>query len=166
MAFSTHTQQLSFLKEKIEQIGSAIFFNQSDSVLKLPTSLISSVKVDDYGYVWFFIKKPKQHIQHFENGFPAQMDFFKKGIEYFLKVTGKGWVVTDPEEISSFLENQNILNQEALRATVLVKIKIMKAEYFETQVQSKPSWWQSTAAFFSGWFRPANVGANTYFPAS
>ena len=166
MAPSTHTQQLSFLKDKIEQIGSAIFFNQSDSVLKLPTSLVSAVKVDDYGYVWFFIKKPKQHIHHFENGFPAQMDFFKKGIEYFLKVTGKGWVVSDPEEISSFFENQEDLDRAAISATVLVKMKIMKVEYFETQVQLKSSWWQNAAAFFSGWFRPSNVGASTYFPAS
>ena len=58
-------QQLNFLQEKIREIGSAIFFNQSDSVLKLPTSIVSTLKVDDYGFVWFFIQKPKQSLKEF-----------------------------------------------------------------------------------------------------
>src|SRR5688572_4513612 len=116
--------QLSFLQEKIEQIGSAIFFNQSDSVLKLPTSLVSTIKVDDYGYVWFFVKKPRQSVHEFDNDFPVRMDFFKKGIEYFLQVSGKGWMVTDPEEICAFLEMYNDINASVLEENVLVKVKI------------------------------------------
>ena len=44
MSITTQTQQLTFLQDKIQQIGSAIFFNQSDSVLKLPTSLVNTIK--------------------------------------------------------------------------------------------------------------------------
>ncbi|ANE50660.1 hypothetical protein [Flavisolibacter tropicus] len=85
MSASQQTQQLTFLQEKIEQIGSAIFFNQSESVLKLPTSLVSNIKVDDFGYMWFFVQKPKQNLQEFDNEFPVRMDFFKKGLITFCR---------------------------------------------------------------------------------
>ena len=66
MANMATNQQLNFLQEKIQEIGSAIFFNLSDSVLKLPTSIVTTLKVDDYGYVWFFIQKPRQSLKEFE----------------------------------------------------------------------------------------------------
>ncbi|HVG12721.1 MAG TPA: hypothetical protein VM843_06925 [Flavisolibacter sp.] len=167
MSATTQTQQLTFLQEKIQQIGSAIFFNQSDSVLKLPTSLVNTVKVDDYGYVWFFVKKPAQQIQEFENEFPARMDFFKKGVDYFLQVSGKGWVVSDPEEVYTFFELHKDLSVSVMDGAVLVKVKMMRAEYFETQTRLKSSWWQNAVGLFTTWFRnPSGVGPDTYFPAS
>src|SRR5438045_1025429 len=86
-------QQLNFVKEKIQEIGSAIFFNQSDSVLKLPTSIVETVKVDEFGLVWFYIQKPKQDLREFDKEFPVRLDFFRKGKNYFLQVEGKAWMV-------------------------------------------------------------------------
>ena len=123
-------------------------------------------RVDDYGYVWFFIKKPNQHIQEFESGFPARMDFFKKGVEYFLQVSGKGWVVSDPEEVSSFFEQYNDLNANLLKDSVLVKVKMLRAEYYETQTRMKGSWWQNAIDTVTTWFGTNHAGSNTYFPAS
>jgi hypothetical protein len=157
--------QLTFLREKIQEIGSAIFFNLSDAVLKFPTSIVSTLKVDDYGYVWFFMKKPKQNIKEFETEFPVRLDFFKKGKEYFLQVMGKASVVIDPEELSMFMDAEDVtdcLNGDA----VLVKVKMLKAEFFETQNRQKANWWQSAMHSMTSWFRPNNVGTNTYFPAS
>src|SRR5438270_1267381 len=133
-------QQLNFLQEKIQEIGSAIFFNLSDSVLKLPTSIVSTLKVDEYGYVWFFIQKPKQNLKEFETEFPVRLDFFRKGKSYFLQVSGKGWVVTDPEEVNSFVSLPEEARQLAVNELVLVKVKIMKAEYYETRT-TRQSWW-------------------------
>ena len=93
-------QQLCFLKEKIQEIGSAIFFNLSQSVLKFPTSIVETLKVDDFGFVWFSIQKPKQDLREFDNEFPVRLDFFKKGKNYFLQVEGKAWIVNDPEEMN------------------------------------------------------------------
>ena len=67
-------QQLTFLQEKIREIGSAIFFNLSDSVLKLPTSIVNTLKVDEYGFVWFYIQKPKQDLREFDKEFPVLTD--------------------------------------------------------------------------------------------
>jgi len=167
MSLNQHpSQQLNFLQEKIQQIGSAIFFNLSDSVLKLPTSLVSTLKVDDYGYVWFFVKKPKQHLQEFENEFPVRLDFFKKGTEYFLQVTGKGFVVNDPEEMNT-LKMSGEWNTLMCEDVVLVKVKMMKAEYYETQTRTNISWWQSALNTVTTWFgNTNNIGTNIYFPAS
>src|SRR5438309_1119225 len=92
-----------FLQERIEEIGSAIFYNLSDSVLKLPTSVITSLKVDEYGFVWFCVQKPTQKLSEFDQEFPVKLDFYKKGKGYFLQVIGRGFVVTDPEELNAYV---------------------------------------------------------------
>ncbi|MFN2437760.1 MAG: pyridoxamine 5'-phosphate oxidase family protein [Chitinophagaceae bacterium] len=167
MSLQHSSHQLNFLQDKIQQIGSAIFFNLSDSVLKLPTSIVSTLKVDDYGYVWFFVKKPKQHLQEFENGFPVRLDFFKKGSQYFLQVMGKGFVVNDPEEINTLKMCEEWNNTLIHDDTVLVKVKMMKAEYYETQSRANTSWWQTALNTVNTWFGTnPHVGPNIYFPAS
>jgi len=160
-------QQMNFLQDKIREIGSAIFFNESDSVLKLPTSIVNTLKVDDFGYVWFFIQKPKQNLSEFDSEFPVRLDFFKKGKAHFLQVSGKGWVVTDPEELTSVVALPEDAKQVAMNEMVLVKVKMMRAEYFDTATP-RPSWWQSAFSSFTTWFRNSNqqYRPNTYYPAS
>lgn len=157
-------QQLQFLREKIEEINSAILFNLSDSVLKFPTTIVSTLKVDDYGYVWFCVKKPKQNLKEFENEFPVRLDYFKKGSECFLQVMGKAWVVTDPEELNSFsgLFDTGSMDKDS----VLVKVKMMKADYQETQSRNRYSWWASAVNYILPWFRSSDLRPTSYFPAS
>ena len=160
-------QQLNFLQEKIQEIGSAIFFNLSDSVLKLPTSIVTTVKVDDYGYVWFFIQRPRQSLKEFEREFPVRLDFFRKGKSCFLQVNGKGWMVNDPEEMNSFVTLPDNGDQVPLNEVVLVKVKIMKAEYYETKT-TRNSWWQNAVSTVTTWFRTSNNYSrpDIYYPAS
>ncbi|HEX2608105.1 MAG TPA: pyridoxamine 5'-phosphate oxidase family protein [Flavisolibacter sp.] len=159
-------QQLNFLRDRINEIGSAIFFNQSDSVLKLPTSIVSTLKVDDYGFVWFLVQKPKQSLKEFETEFPVQLDFFKKGMSYFLQVMGKGWVVTDPEEMNTLEIVPDDAKQLAMHQMVLVKVKIMKAEYYESRSSRQISWWRNTLNTVTAWFRSSHYRPDTYYPAS
>jgi len=166
MATTSTNPQLNFLQEKIHEIGSAIFFNLSDSVLKLPTSLVSTLKVDEYGFVWFFIQKPKQNVKEFDSEFPVRLDFFKKGKSYFLQVMGKGWVVTDPEEVNAFVNLPDEAKKLALNEMVLVKVKISKADYYETGT-TRHSWWKNAVNTVSTWFRNTNhYRPDVYSPAS
>lgn len=162
-----NNQQFIFLQNKIQEIGSAIFFNLSDAVLKLPTAIVSSIKVDDFGYVWFSLKKPKQNLKEFDSEFPVRLDFYRKGMNYYLQVEGKAWVVTDPEEMNTLNEHstQPLYN---LTDSVLVKVKITKAEYSETKTTHRNSWWQNAMSTMTTWFRNTNNfrPGNTYFPAS
>ena len=166
MATTATNQQLSFLQEKIREIGSALFFNLSESVLKLPTSIVSTLKVDDYGFVWFFVQRPQQNLKEFETEFPVRLDFFRKGSGCFLQVNGKGWVVTDPEEMNAFVTLPEDAKKLAMDEMVLVKVKIMRAEYFETEVPNH-SWWQNAVNSVTAWFRhPNNLRPDVYYPAS
>ena len=160
-------QQLHFLQEKIQEIGSAIFFNLSDSVLKFPTSIVTTLKVDEYGYVWFFVQKPRQNIREFETEFPVRLDYYKKGKTYFLQVMGKATMVNDPEELNGLVTLPEDAKEKALQEMVLIKVKMLKAEYQETVTTAKHSWWQSTVGAMLAWFRTGNNGyGNTYYPAS
>lgn len=166
MANTATNQQLNFLQEKIREIGSAIFFNLSDSVLKLPTSIVTSLSVDEYGYVWFYIQKPRQNLKEFETEFPVRLDFFKKGKGAFLHVMGKGWMVNDPEEVNSLVPVPVDLNQELANNMVLVKVKMLKAEYYETRT-TRNSWWQHAVSSVTTWFRNSNhYRPEIYYPAS
>ncbi|MDQ6608456.1 MAG: hypothetical protein M3Y85_01390 [Bacteroidota bacterium] len=163
----TSTQQLSFLQEKIEEIGSAIFYNLSDSVLKLPTSIVSSLQVDEYGFVWFSMQKPKQNLSEFDQEFPVKLDFYKKGKDYFLQVVGKGFLVADPEEMYNLVTLPEDIKELANNTIVLVKVKIQKAEYYETRTTHNTSWWQQALSHITAWFRNNNYGpGNIYSPAS
>ena len=160
-------QQLNFVQQKIEEIGTAIFFNLSDSVLKFPTSIVSTLKVDDFGFVWLLVQKPKQSLREFEEGFPVRLDFYKKGKSYFLQVSGKAWVVTDPEEINSLSILQEDIFERLEGDMVLVKVKMQKADYHETQTIGRNSLWQNTVSMFSGLFRnSSNYQPSTYYMAS
>jgi len=167
MATMATNQQLSFLQEKIREIGSALFFNLSESVLKLPTSIVSTLKVDDYGFVWFFVQRPQQELKEFEMEFPVRMDFFRKGSGCFLQVNGKGWVVTDPEELNGFVTLPEDSKKLAMNEMVLVKVKIMRAEYHDTSAGTRNSWWQSAMSTVTTWFRNSNnLRPDIYYPAS
>lgn len=158
-------QQLGFLQEKIQELGNAIFFNLSDAILKLPTTIVKTLKVDDYGFVWFYVQKPQQNLQEFDSEFPVRMDFFKKGMSYFVQVMGKGWVVTDPEEMNISVNLPAGINQKDV---ALIKVKILKAEYFETRTSQPTNWWQSAINTVVSWFHtPRTYNPDTtYLPVS
>ena len=159
--------QLSFLQKRIEKIGSAIFYNLSESVLKLPSTIVSTVKVDEFGFVWFYIQKPKQHLSEFEQEFPVKMDFYRKGTGCYLQVCGRGFVVADPEEMNFLTMLPEDARKTGNDSLALVKVKIEKADYHETRSMHNTSWWQNAWYTVATWFRHNSYRQeNTYFPAS
>lgn len=129
------TQQFTFLEEKISDLKTALFISQHNSVLKFPTSIVNALKVDEAGQVWFLMTRPAQYLQEFDKEFPVKLDFFRKGKDHFLKIAGKAFIVNDPEEINSLVSISDDVKRDAMRDYVLVKVRIMKAEYFETSRQ-------------------------------
>ena len=118
--------QNDFLREKIKNLGSAIFFNQSDAVLKLPTSIVRISHVDQYGYIWFFMQKPPQALNEFEKEFPVKLDFFRKGLDYSLQVIGKGCIINDPEELMVVTENMHEVRPFNPEKMILIKVKMTR----------------------------------------
>jgi len=141
MSTSTYTH-LGFLREKISAIGSALFFSQNNSVLRLPSTVVTALDVDEVGQVWFFLHRPTQSLQEFDREFPARLDFFRKGKHYFLRVSGRASIVTDPEEINGLEELSEDIRRMAREQLVLVRFKILKADYFSSVSTRKTFSWK------------------------
>jgi general stress protein 26 len=138
----SNSLSLGFLQEKIGELRSALFYSQTDAVLKLPTSIISAFQVDETGQVWFFINKPSQYLQEFDRAFPAQLDFFKKGMEYYVRITGKAYIINDPEELNTLMTVSDEIRAKALDPRfALVKVRIMKADYYESYTSRNVRVW-------------------------
>src|ERR1700744_5927779 len=98
-----HKTDLHFLQQKIQDLRNALFFSQNPSLLRIATTIVSVIKVDELGQMWFFVPRPKQALHEFDREFPVRLEFFKKGKEFFLHVSGKAFIVTDPEEINGLV---------------------------------------------------------------
>jgi hypothetical protein len=143
---------LSFLQEKISDLRSALFFSLSNAVLKMPTTIVTALKVDEVGQVWFFINRPMQNIQEFDREFPARLDFFKKGKSFYLKIMGKACIVNDPEELNSLLSLSDDVKAKAMNQLILVKVKIQLVEFKDNTLGEAGGWLQSMRTLFNRWF--------------
>jgi general stress protein 26 len=123
---------ISFIEEKVRDLENALFFSMSDAVLKIPSCVVRILETDELGQLWFVIPRPSQFIHSFDKTFPVKMDFFRKGRDYYLKIFGKAFLVNDPEEINNVeCVNENTKQQARKNESVLVKVKITRAEYVE-----------------------------------
>ena len=137
MQYRYHDENLAFLKEKIKDIKIALFKSEINSELQLPNNIIQALKVEDDGTIWFLTSCTGDHAKSIDKTFYAYLDFYKKGTECRLQLSGRAPIVEDEQE--SFLTMSNYSKSTADRL-VLVKFKIMQAEYFETKLQQNISW--------------------------
>ena len=158
---------LPFLKEKISELRSALFFSLSNAVLRIPTTIITALKVDDVGQVWFFVNRPVQYIQEFDREFPARLEFFRKGKNFNLKIVGKACIVNDPEELNTLVNVSDDIKTKAMDHLVLVKVKINSAEYMEHNQVEANGWLQSIRFLLNKWFgnQPASERPYSFQPA-
>lgn len=133
---------ISFLQQRIQEIGSALFYSLSSAVLKFPTTIVNTLKVDETGNIWFFINRPEQNLAEFDWEFPAQMQFYRKGKRYFLQIAGKACIVNDPEEVNGLQQLPEDTRIKAFKDLVLIKLRINVVQYHEyCEVQPKMGVW-------------------------
>src|ERR1700683_3466438 len=144
---------LRFLREKIQDLKNALFFSQNTSLLRMATTIVSISKVDELGQMWFFIPRPPQALHEFDREFPVRLEFFRKGKKFFLHVSGKAFIVTDPEEINGLVHDD--LRQLASAHLVLIKVRMTKADYFESSGSSDlahaSGWWKDMRTQVHAW---------------
>jgi general stress protein 26 len=129
-------KQLQFLKEKISQVNTAVFYNLTDCVLRIPNGITSEVSVDSVGQVWFFMNRPKQCINEFDKEFFARLSFLQKGKNFFITVEGRAYLVTDPEDINSLQDFSEEQKHKARTHQLLINLKESQIEYAEKEMQS------------------------------
>ena len=129
--------QAQMLKNKMIELQSALFFNDSSSIVKLPTHVTSEIEIDEEEQIWFVIPKPVQHIDAFDKEIPAKLDFFKKGKEFFVKVSGLATIVWSEKEVACANLKARFPRSFEKDGVVAVKVKIEGSEYAEKT--TKPS---------------------------
>src|SRR5438876_9480690 len=137
---------LQFIREKIYQVRSAIMYSMTDEVIKIPNSIVTAVRVDDEGQLWFLCKKPLQFVCECEQNFPARLKFYRKGISFFLEVSGKATIVNNNCSLS--LPTEKYIQEKP----VLIKMTMTNIEYVEPEEKRKKTWIETTLENGYKWF--------------
>lgn len=144
---------LAFIREKIYQIRSALMYSLSNELVKMPNNIVTILRMDEDGQLWFLCRRPQYAIDQVEQSFPARLVFYRKGISFFLEVSGKATIVND--------ENGFIPRQEAdfnTEKPVLVRMNMKNLEYtgfeekkrktrFDGWMENSYKWLTHTLAF-------------------
>jgi hypothetical protein len=145
--------ELEMLKSKIMELQSALLFTESNSIVKLPTHVISDVELDSDGNIWFVIPKPAMQIEAYEKEIPAKLDFFKKGKDFFVKVRGIAFLQTDLAEASANEALSAEMRQRMQDADViLVKVQVQERELVDNSPKPSQNWLQASRSQLSSWF--------------
>lgn len=130
-------EQFSIITEKIRQIQFALFKSEINSELLLPNNIIQVLKADEDGYIWFFTSCTGKQAKNISPTFYSYLDFYKKGSDCRLRVNGPATIIED--ENDAFISISNY-SKSVSASLVLVRMKIMQAEYFEGHGNENISW--------------------------
>ena len=131
---------LNFLRSKIEEIRVALFKAEINSVLQLPNNIISTLKVDDEGFIWFYTSCNGKYAPQVDKEFFAYLDYYQKGRDSRLRVGGRACIVEGCGADASSVDSSNLL---------LLKMKIMQAEYFGSDAGKQQSWVKKVRTTFT-----------------
>lgn len=145
----TQDDNLLFLQRKIGEIKIAMFKAEMDSVLQLPNNIISTLKIDGDGNIWFFTSCNGKYAQNIDESFYAYLEYYQKGGAYRLRVSGKASVVQD----DPMAHTAEINSKDNF---ILIKFKIMHAEYFENKSLVTSSFKTRVKDFFTDIFTSHN----------
>jgi Pyridoxamine 5'-phosphate oxidase like len=154
MQYFRQDRNLDFLREKIKDIKIALFKTELNPELQLPNNIIQTLKVDDDGTVWFFTSCNGIHITNIDRPFYAYLNYQKKGSGCYLQLSGKATLVNTEDEGLFSICNYA---KGSYGKLVLVKLKIMQAEFFENKIPETNSWTEKLKYTFSHLFlQPAH----------
>ena len=127
----------------------------------MSTTIVSIMKVDDLGQIWFFVPRPSQALHEFDREFPVKLEFFRKGKKFFLHLTGKAFIVTDPEDINTLVYDE--IKERVADHMVLIKVRMTKVDYFESRPRAYHSgWWRDFRTQLHAWLFNTRPGYKPY----
>jgi hypothetical protein len=133
------------------ELQSALFFNESTSIVKLPTHVISDVELDSQGQVWFVIPKPAMHIDAYEKEIPAKLDFFRKGRDFFVKIRGIAYLQTDLQEAKAMV-SAGMYERMSDEQVIAVKVAVVESSLVDNTPKPAQNWLQASRSQLSSWF--------------
>jgi general stress protein 26 len=148
--------QMGFVIKKIQFLQTAILHCHSNSILKLPSSLVQTLYTDEVGCVWIAISKPTQYVHEFDKSFQAGLNYYKKDCPFYINTYGIARVVTDPEELNQLPEK---LKQVYDKEKLLICVRILQANYYEQPPKADQNIYQKCRQTISSLF----YGSNDYY---
>jgi general stress protein 26 len=94
--------KLLFIKNKLQQIKSAVMYSTNSNTVRLPNDIVEFESVDDDGLLWFSAHIPRHWVKAYELHFPAKLIFYRKGVEYYVEITGTAVVVNKQDVMHGF----------------------------------------------------------------
>ena len=130
---------LPFLREKIQEIKIALFKSEINSELSLPNNVIETISTDEEGNVYFFTSCRGSYAGRINTPFYAYLDYHIKNSDTRLLISGKAVIVKEEEDVAA---PENLDHGIQSRSIVLVKMKIMQAEYSGRACHPDNTWGQ------------------------
>lgn len=124
---------LQFIREKIYQVRSAIMYSMSNEVVKMPNNIVTAIRVDEEGHLWFLSKRPLHFVSQCEQSFPARLKFYRKGINFFLEISGKATIMGNNNEADVMATSDKTIREKP----VLIKMTMNNIEYVEPEERKK-----------------------------
>lgn len=149
MQYLHQDRNLDFLKEKIKDIKIALFKTELNPALQLPNNIIQTLKVEDDGTVWFFTSCNGKQVENIDSSFYAYLSYQKKGSGCRLHLSGKACLVKNDNDGLFSMCNYA---KGSYGKLVLVKMKIMQAEFSENKIPETNSWTEKLKLSFSHLF--------------
>ncbi len=133
----TNDSNLQFIREKIYQIRSAVMYSMSNALVKIPNNIVTAINVDDEGHLWFLARRPLQYLEQCEQNFPARLVFYRKGIPFYIEVSGNAIIVNNGYNIINDTEGMVETKEEK---PVLIIMSMKNIEYTESAEKKEKNW--------------------------
>lgn len=97
----TTDYNLCFLKNKLASFSNATMHTMGNQALPLPNDVVSLLKVDEEGQLWFAGHQPRGWIKNYEQCFAAKFFFYQKGVDHYIEARGNAFIASH-EDILKF----------------------------------------------------------------
>jgi hypothetical protein len=115
---------LQFIEKKLSEIKTAVMYAGDNSIVKLPNDIVTFIKVDTAGKLWFSAHKPRCLLQEYEQSFPLRLFFYRKGIDFYVETSGVA-MIAGPDDIQES-------GEELAEGEFLLKMTPHMVEFTET----------------------------------
>jgi hypothetical protein len=90
------------------------------------------------------------------------LNYFKKGKDYFFNISGKARIINDPEELAYQTDLTADEINNALTTQVLIKVKILKVDFYDNNFEKKNLFFKKLWSLFSSLFDSVGAASQSY----
>jgi hypothetical protein len=117
--------------------------------VRLANDIVTAVRVDEEGQLWFLTNSPSQLLEECEQTFPARLRFYRKGIDFFMEVSGKATIISNAS-CAAFLNEEDLVKYNSKK--ILVKMGMLNIEYAEPYIKKQKNKIELVLGSWYNWF--------------